>query len=273
MKKSMTVMIVVCATCTTFWMDLTTLPNFPSQDILYWIISCEIGTPVKRCGPFTKEGKWHTLETRLKASWGALKDILKPEMELDECVETLVFLQTTAELKYASQFNVIGSRHYHGADEMLLQLGNLYDLFKGGKLSYEGQRLQDGIIQMRSHTTGKEYTIKASTFSCLCFLMRTMLLPCHHTMFVRCEMNKKKVIPVNYLHPRWLFQSDQNRPEEEGSDDDISCSASSHMRSVKTRCFEWINKVEGGDGFCRSCCGGNELSRNNSFYFYGRSVT
>ncbi|OWZ00320.1 hypothetical protein PHMEG_00028519 [Phytophthora megakarya] len=56
-------------------------------------------------------------------------------------------------------------------------------------------------------------------------------------MFVLCEMNKKKEIPINYLHPRWLLQSDQNRPEAEESDDDISCLAfrvqGSHMHSVK----------------------------------------
>ncbi|OWZ16404.1 hypothetical protein PHMEG_0009812 [Phytophthora megakarya] len=40
------------------------------------------------------------------------KNILRPEMELDECVETLIFLRSTAELEYASQFHVIGSRHY-----------------------------------------------------------------------------------------------------------------------------------------------------------------
>ncbi|OWZ21186.1 hypothetical protein PHMEG_0004303 [Phytophthora megakarya] len=33
----------------------------------------------------------HT-NNRLEASWGALKDILKPEMELDECVETLPYV-------------------------------------------------------------------------------------------------------------------------------------------------------------------------------------
>ncbi|OWZ00319.1 hypothetical protein PHMEG_00028518 [Phytophthora megakarya] len=69
----------------------------------------------------------HTKNSKLlfEGSWGALKDILSPEMELDECVETLVFLQATAELEYASQFNIIGSRYYHRADEMLLLLANL----------------------------------------------------------------------------------------------------------------------------------------------------
>ncbi|ETM53933.1 hypothetical protein L914_02630, partial [Phytophthora nicotianae] len=83
------------------------------------------------------------------SAWGALKDILKPEMELDECVETLHFLQSTAELEYASRFNVLGSRNYHGADEMLLRLAALmsphafelvrkeYESYKNGSLSYE----------------------------------------------------------------------------------------------------------------------------------------
>lgn len=99
-------------------------------------------------------------------------------MELDEFVETLIFLQSTAELEYASRFNVIGSRHYHGADEMLLRLAGLvsphafklvrqeYDLFKSGVLSYEGGWLQDNIVRMESHMTGREYTVNVSTFTC-----------------------------------------------------------------------------------------------------------
>ncbi|KAG6966116.1 hypothetical protein JG687_00005011 [Phytophthora cactorum] len=46
-------------------------------------------------------------------------------MELDEYVETLVFLQSTAEMEYAAQFCVIGSCHYRGAGDILLCLAAL----------------------------------------------------------------------------------------------------------------------------------------------------
>ncbi|ETK76637.1 hypothetical protein L915_17001, partial [Phytophthora nicotianae] len=58
----------------------------------------------------------HT-NNRLESAWGDLKQILRPEMELDECVETLILLQSTGELEYTSQFHVVGSRHYRGADD------------------------------------------------------------------------------------------------------------------------------------------------------------
>ncbi|ETP12302.1 hypothetical protein F441_12253 [Phytophthora nicotianae CJ01A1] len=185
----------------------------------------------------------------LESAWGLLKEILKPEMELDECVETLVFLQSTAELDYAPRFNVIGSRHYHGADDMLLRLAGLVsphafelvyqenELLKSGVLSYEGGWLQDGIVRLEIRRTGREYTVNVSTFSCSCFFMRTLLLPCHHTMHARASMQKMKVIPLNYTHSRWLLQAETNRPEEDESDEDISCSSlrvqTSHMRSVE----------------------------------------
>ncbi|KAE8963621.1 hypothetical protein PR002_g29235, partial [Phytophthora rubi] len=113
----------------------------------------------------------HT-NNRLESAWGALKDILKPEMELDEHLYALVFF------------------------------------------------------------------------------MRTMLLPWHHTMCVRSSMNKKKVIPINYIHARWLLQSEVNRPEEEESDDDISCAAfrvqASHMRSVEHAVLNGSSKWKTG---------------------------
>ncbi|KAE8980467.1 hypothetical protein PR002_g24117 [Phytophthora rubi] len=201
--------------------DTGDLPE-PKHPLLDYFVrnwhSCKETWTVYERGHIAHLGN-HT-NNRLESAWDALKDILKPEMELDECVEKLYFLQSTAELEYASRFNVLGSRIYHSADEMLLRLEVL-----------------DKIVHMRSHATGGEYKVNTSTFVYSCFFMRTMLLPWHHTMFVRSSMNKKKVIPINYIHARWLLQSEVNRPEEDESDDDISCAAfrvqASHMRSVE----------------------------------------
>ncbi|ETN01825.1 hypothetical protein PPTG_24012 [Phytophthora nicotianae INRA-310] len=72
-------------------------------------------------------------------------------------------------------------------------------------------------------TTSSKYEVNISTYACTCFFMRTMLLPCRHTIFARFFMKKKKLIPINYINPRWLLGSDANRPEDDESNDDMSC--------------------------------------------------
>ncbi|ETI54428.1 hypothetical protein F443_02743 [Phytophthora nicotianae P1569] len=123
--------------------------SYRSQNTPFLIISFEAGTLARKCGLCTGGAMSPTSGITPTTAWGALKDILKPEMELDECVETLHFMQSTAELEYASRFNVLGSRNYHGADEMLLRLAALmsphafelvrkeYESYKNGSLSYE----------------------------------------------------------------------------------------------------------------------------------------
>ncbi|KAG6973961.1 hypothetical protein JG688_00003301 [Phytophthora aleatoria] len=86
-------------------------------------------------------------------------------MELDECVETLNFSQPTAELEYASRVHVDGSRHYLGADDILLRLTALvslhafalvrqeYELFQAGTLAYQVRLIQYDIVQLSSSTT------------------------------------------------------------------------------------------------------------------------
>ncbi|KAE9276774.1 hypothetical protein PR003_g28972, partial [Phytophthora rubi] len=103
--------------------DTGDLPE-PKHPLLDYFVrnwhSCKETWTVYERGHIAHLGN-HT-NNRLESAWDALKDILKPEMELDECVEKLYFLQSTAELEYASRFNVLGSRIYHSADEMLLRL-------------------------------------------------------------------------------------------------------------------------------------------------------
>ncbi|KAG3115996.1 hypothetical protein PI125_g5027 [Phytophthora idaei] len=86
-------------------------------------------------------------------------------MELDECVETRNFSQPTAELEYASPVHVDGSRHYLGADDILLRLtalvslhafalvGQEYELFQAGTLAYQVRLIQYDIVQLSSSTT------------------------------------------------------------------------------------------------------------------------
>ncbi|GMF21067.1 unnamed protein product [Phytophthora fragariaefolia] len=152
-------------------------------------------------------------------SVGRLNQILKPETERVECVETLYFLQCTAELEYASKFNVIGSWYYHSADEMLQRLSMLvcphafnlirkeYELFSGDAISCGGRRLQDQtIVQLKSSVSEKEYVVNVS-------------------------MNKQRVILINYIHQCWTVQCEINHPE---SYNGIACS-SFQTQYVKTK--------------------------------------
>ncbi|KAE9268982.1 hypothetical protein PF001_g29426 [Phytophthora fragariae] len=63
----------------------------------------------------------HT-NNRLESSWGHIKDILKSDMALDECVDTLMFLQAVAEMEYAKKITGVGQMRYDGADDELEKL-------------------------------------------------------------------------------------------------------------------------------------------------------
>ncbi|KAH7482470.1 uncharacterized protein KRP23_5637 [Phytophthora ramorum] len=53
----------------------------------------------------------HTIN-QLETSWGHIKEILKPEMPLDECVDTLIFLQALAEMEYSKKITAVGYMQY-----------------------------------------------------------------------------------------------------------------------------------------------------------------
>lgn len=114
---------------------------------------------------------------RLEASWGSLKDILKPEMGVDECIETLLFLETAAEMEYASKFNVVGSRLYHDCDEQLSKVAavvsphafqlirNEYDLLAQNVGAYAAREVQPSIFEVISAKTSSVYHINAKVLS------------------------------------------------------------------------------------------------------------
>ncbi|OWZ21109.1 hypothetical protein PHMEG_0004379 [Phytophthora megakarya] len=115
----------------------------------------------------------HT-NNRCSNQLGGPKTNPSPEMRLNECVKMLIFLQSTAELEYASHFHVIGSRHCQGADDILLRLAALVssrafnlvrqeqELFKGGSLAYGGRWLQDDMVQLRSSSIHQENVVNTN---------------------------------------------------------------------------------------------------------------
>ncbi|KAG2928469.1 hypothetical protein PC117_g14306 [Phytophthora cactorum] len=79
------------------------------------------GSKPKRIMEFLRE-RQSQRDISLEASWGHIKEILKPEMPLDECVDELIFLQAVAEMDYSKKMTAVGYMRYQGADAELEQL-------------------------------------------------------------------------------------------------------------------------------------------------------
>ncbi|OWZ22432.1 hypothetical protein PHMEG_0002870 [Phytophthora megakarya] len=62
------------------------------------------------------------VDAGLETSWGHIKKILKPEMPLDECVDTLIFLQAVAEMEYCKNITDVGYMRCQGANKEMDQL-------------------------------------------------------------------------------------------------------------------------------------------------------
>ncbi|KAE9062356.1 hypothetical protein PF007_g29938 [Phytophthora fragariae] len=148
-------------------------------------------------------------------------------MGVDECIETLLFLETAAEMEYASKFNVVGSRLYHDCDEQLSKVAavvsphafqlirNEYDLHAQNVGAYVAREVQTSIFEVVSSKTSSVYHINAKIYSCSCTFMRTQLLPCHHVMYLRRHTFKKSAIPISHINNRWVVSAEANRPVEE----------------------------------------------------------
>ncbi|KAE9170106.1 hypothetical protein PF005_g27691 [Phytophthora fragariae] len=91
-----------------------------------------------------------------------MKEILKPEMALDECVDTLMFLQAVAEMQYAKKITDVGQMRYNGADEELDKLARevsafayrlveqQYWLSKDRKTHYELKEIHSSLFVLTS---------------------------------------------------------------------------------------------------------------------------
>ncbi|POM72260.1 Hypothetical protein PHPALM_11054, partial [Phytophthora palmivora] len=152
---------------------------------------------IKNSGRYTHVQTSLTLEitrtTGKTTSWGHIKDILKPDMALDECVDTLMFLQAVAEMEYAkkiTEYWIAMDRKTHYDVRELHP--TMYELTIGG----------DGLAS---------YHVNTSKYLCSCVFMRTMLLPCRHVMYWRLT-NNKTAIPVHHIASRWKLLYILNLP-------------------------------------------------------------
>ncbi|KAE9068564.1 hypothetical protein PF007_g27641 [Phytophthora fragariae] len=158
-------------------------------------------------------------------------------MALDECVDTLMFLQAVAEMQYAKKITDVGQMRYNGADEELDKLARevsafayrlveqQYWLSKDRKTHYELKEIHSSLFVLTSgDDAATTYHVDTSRYRCSCVFMKTMLLPCRHVMYWRL-MQGKSAIPLRYIEPRWKLSCKLNQPvtEEEVADLDIAC--------------------------------------------------
>ncbi|KAF1795007.1 hypothetical protein GQ600_256 [Phytophthora cactorum] len=139
--------------------------------------------------------------TLLITGWrlrGPSKDVLKSTMTLDECVDTLTFLQSIAEIEYAKRITDVGHMGYRGADAELERLVREVS-------QYVYQLIEKGYRAASDRSTF--YTIRD---------VETELLPCRHVICWRLISNKSP-IPVKHINPRWSLTSPLNLPVKEAS--------------------------------------------------------
>ncbi|KAG6945905.1 hypothetical protein JG688_00016317 [Phytophthora aleatoria] len=170
---------------------------------------------------------WDSMKERWALSWGHINEILKPDMALDECVDTLMFLQAIAEMEYAKKITDVGHMRYESADQELKKLARevsphtyrlveeQYWISKDRKTHYEMEEIHSRLFVLKGGSdTSASYHVDTTRYHCSCVFMKTMLLPCRHT-----------VIPIRYLAPRWKLSYKLNQPaaEEDASDKAVAC--------------------------------------------------
>ncbi|KAG6950205.1 hypothetical protein JG688_00014258 [Phytophthora aleatoria] len=116
------------------------------------------------------------LKYRLESSWGHIKEILRAYMALDECVDTLMFLQTVAEMEYSKKIMDVGQMRYDGADAELKKLARevspyAYRLIeqqywssKDRKTHYEVEELHPSLFVLTGDDPTSSYHVDTSKF-------------------------------------------------------------------------------------------------------------
>ncbi|KAE9173457.1 hypothetical protein PF002_g29304 [Phytophthora fragariae] len=222
----------------------------------------------------------HT-NNRLETSWGHIKEILKPEMPLDECVDTLIFLQALAEMEYSKKITAVGYMQNQGADEELDRLSREVSthayrqieaqcwMAKDRSTHYDISEITPNMFVV-SGCDGRSYHVDTSKYRCSCVFMRTTLLPCRHVMYWRL-INRKSAIPIRHIAPRWRLLCKLNQPaEEEDVPKDQVARKSFQLREsmIVARRHEVLN---GTTKYTTACRRGNQIadimSRNGTTVF------
>ncbi|KAG6942132.1 hypothetical protein JG688_00018303, partial [Phytophthora aleatoria] len=113
-------------------------------------------------------------------------------MALDECVDTLMFLQAVTEMEYSKKTMDVGQMRYDGADAELKKhprevspyayrlIEQQYWSSKDRKLHYEVEELHPRLSVLTGDDPTSAYHVDTAQYHCSCVFMRTMLLPWRH---------------------------------------------------------------------------------------------
>ncbi|KAG2838026.1 hypothetical protein PC129_g5195 [Phytophthora cactorum] len=103
-------------------------------------------------------------------------------MALDECVDTLMFLQAVAEMEYSKKITDVGQMRYDGADAELKKLAReispyAYRLIeqqywssKDRKTHYEVEELHPSLFVLTGDDPTSAYHVDTSRYHCSCVL-------------------------------------------------------------------------------------------------------
>ncbi|KAG6944262.1 hypothetical protein JG688_00017175, partial [Phytophthora aleatoria] len=172
-------------------------------------------------------------------SWGHLKEVLKPSMPLDECVDPLQFLQSVAEVEYAKKMTDVEYMCYAGADTETQKLARevsqhayqsvvkQYRVANDQKTEYTTREIQPHMIEMvLTVDTNRKYHLDTRTYHCSCIFVKTELLPYMHAIYWRLLANKSP-IPIKNIHRRWSLTCPLNTPveDEEDTEGEAACTS------------------------------------------------
>jgi len=147
---------------------------------------------------------------RLETSWGHIKEILKPEMPLDECVDTLLFLQALAEMEYSKKITAVGYMQYQGADDDFRRESRsitIFDPLQALKSKYYNmcdELLRDLFGEMCNLMTIKKETKPRQPDVASCGVMVLMFFEC----FIRGIEMPRKPNPalLRFMRLRYLLK-------------------------------------------------------------------
>ncbi|OWZ21285.1 LOW QUALITY PROTEIN: hypothetical protein PHMEG_0004195 [Phytophthora megakarya] len=211
---------------------------------------------------------------RLESSWGHIKEILKAEMTLDECVVTLMFLQAVAEMEYAKNIIDVWQMRFTGADEELEALAREVALSLIGfrkpdrQTHYAVEELQSNLFILTGNDNQTLYHDNTAVYRCSCVHENdAFTMPTRHVL----APDARKACHSNSPTCNHVGSCRFNLPaaEEDAPDKTIACTAfqigdstmSARRRQVLNGTIKYKHALESGKSIA------NIMSRNGTAVF------
>lgn len=160
----------------------------------------------------------------LESSWKQLKDIVDHFSSGDECVASIMYYQTLAEMAFFDQrlnkLAIVRNAAYdsdttqvakvvsqHAAELIYAQYSLVVS--KTSYEFYEGLAnvffIKSTLIDDNEHDEPNAvYHAERTSWSCSCLFMSTRILSCRHGFYIRKSRQLERVIPVHLLPERCL---------------------------------------------------------------------